>query len=119
MLNIGIASATAKHSRIRPAKAIIDSGATRSMFHADFADMLGFKLESGLPEMIAGITGSEKAWLHEVVVHLPGGPVKIVAGFMRNMPVAGLLGMNGFFEHFSVAFDSALKECKLERIYRA
>ncbi len=106
MLNIGIASANASHSRIRPLEALIDSGAARSMFHADYAAILGLKLESGRPEIIAGVTGSDTAWLHEVVLHLPGGPVKIVAGFMRNMPLAGLLGMNGFFEHFSVAFDS-------------
>jgi hypothetical protein len=97
---------------------IIDSGATNCLFHADIARRLGLVLTSGARQWTNGIGGLEETWLHDVMLHLPGGPVRVTAGFKDNLSVAGLLGMRGFFEHFNVSFDSGLKECTLERIYR-
>lgn len=47
--------------------------------------------------------------------------VRIEAGFTDKLPVAGLLGMSGFFEHFKITFDpSAIPPgFELERIYKA
>jgi hypothetical protein len=98
---------------------IVDSGATNCLFHADIARRLGLDLTSGIRQLTNGIGGLEETWLHELVLHLPGGPVKVIAGFKENLSIAGLLGMRGFFEHFHVSFDSDLKECVLERVYRA
>jgi hypothetical protein len=39
-------------------------------------------------------------FLHEIALYVPGGPVTTPAGFSDNLPIAGLLGMMGFFEHF-------------------
>lgn len=39
-----------------------------------------------------------------VSVYIPGRPVKITAAFKDRLPVAGLLGMHGFFESFRVSF---------------
>jgi hypothetical protein len=69
--------------------------------------------------MTQGIGGGVPIYLHEVVLYVPGGPVKIKAGFRDNLPVAGLLGMSGFFEFFKVTFNPELKACEIERIHRA
>lgn len=64
-----------------------------------------------------GIGGSESVYLREVLLYIPGGPVVITAGFKKGLPLAGLLGMNGFFEHFRVTFDTVSKVCELERSF--
>jgi hypothetical protein len=66
-----------------------------------------------------GIGGQEDTYLHDVTLHIPGGPTTAKVGFKAELPVAGLLGMNGFFEHFRVVFDGPGKFCSLERIYEA
>ncbi len=97
---------------------IVDSGATHCLFHSDIAEVLGLDVKSGARQITNGIGGREETWLHEVMLHIPGGAVRVTAGFKDGLSVAGLLGMRGFFEHFHVAFDSALQECVLERVYR-
>jgi hypothetical protein len=41
------------------------------------------------------------------------------AGFSDNLPIAGLLGMFGFFEHFIVTFKPTELRVELERVYHA
>lgn len=96
----------------------MDSGASRCVFHAAYAVQLGLKLRSGTRVISVGIGGPQEMWLHEVALYVRGGPVKILAAFQENLPVAGLLGMQGYFEHFTVTFDAAARECRIERIYR-
>ncbi|HZL25318.1 MAG TPA: retropepsin-like aspartic protease [Acidobacteriaceae bacterium] len=105
--------------RTRKFEAIIDSGATRCVFNADLAKYLGLVLKDGIREMTTGISGSQEVWLHDVMLHVHGGPVKIRAAFQEGLPTIGLLGMSGFFEHFTITFEFASKECTLERIYHA
>jgi hypothetical protein len=39
----------------------------------------------------------------------------VTAGFKENLPIAGVLGMQGFFEFFRITFDPEAKTCELER----
>jgi hypothetical protein len=103
----------------RYVQCIVDSGASFCVFHASVADRLGIRLESGEPSVIVGVGGSRKIWLHKVRLHLLGGEVEQTVGFDRNLPVGGLLGMNGFFEHFRVTFDGAARVCELERLVKS
>lgn len=89
------------------------------MFHADIGRFLGLDIKSGHLERTLGIGGSEEAWIHRIRLHVPGGPVEIHAAFKENLPVAGLLGMNGFFEHFMVTFIQPALVCEIERIQTA
>ena len=66
-----------------------------------------------------GIQGIARAYIHEITLYLPGGSIDIQAGFMQGLSVPGLLGMNGFFEHFIVKFDPTELALKLDRIHRA
>ena len=121
MLRVQIAN-TVKHSPpTRPFEAIVDSGATTCLFHADIGAAIGLKIESGTMKQVTGIEGSRpNVYLHNISLYIPGGHLlKIVAGFTPKLPVAGVLGMTGFFEHFKVTFDPATNELEIERIYRA
>jgi hypothetical protein len=86
------------------------------MFHADIGKHLGLDICSGHLESTQGIGGSTDVWVHQICLYLPGGAVNVHAAFKENLPVAGLLGMNGFFEHFTVTFIHAAQHCAIERI---
>lgn len=68
--------------------------------------------------MTSGIGGNEKIYLHDITLYIPGGATVIKAGFKEQLPVAGLLGMAGFFEHFKILFDGPAQCCSLERVYK-
>jgi hypothetical protein len=93
----------------------IDSGASRCIYHSDFATHLGIDLTQCPVEITLGIGGSESLYLHDLTLYIPG----VKAGFKERLPVAGVLGMMGFFEHFRVMFDGGAQTCSLERIYKA
>ena len=88
------------------------------MFSGAVAAQLGIDLKSGIRGVVIGIGGEEELWFHDVILFIPGGPVKVQAGFQEALPVAGLLGMSGFFEHFRMTFDGASQHCELERQYK-
>lgn len=118
-----VVSVRLQHGTIQTKKfeAIIDSGASRCVFDASLAVALGLDLRSGREETVAGISGLEKAYVHEVALDLSGGgapPLRVMAGFKTGLPVAGLLGMNGFFEHHAILFDPVLRACEINRIHR-
>jgi predicted aspartyl protease len=102
--------------RTRKFEAIVDSGATRCTFHADIARHLGIDLKTCQTEQTTGISGAETTYLSELVLCIPGGPVTITASFKEQLPVAGLLGMNGFFERFVVTFVGGGQYFTLQRI---
>lgn len=116
MLGISIALPKANAPRTKRFEAIIDSGATRCMFHADIGRFIGLDIKAGSPETTQGISGSEDTWVHPIMLYIPGAPVIIHAAFTEKLPVAGLLGMNGFFEHFMVTFIQTAQVCQIDRI---
>jgi aspartyl protease len=101
----------------------MDSGASQCLFHSDIGEAIGLNIEKGSLEETTGVSGEHtKIYVHPVTLHVPGGHmIKIEAGFTDKLPVAGLLGMSGFFEHFKITFDpSAIPPgFELERIYKA
>lgn len=119
VFNVQIAEAKPNSPRTKRFEAVIDSGATRCLFHADIGRHLGLNIRAGIREVTNGIGGQEEVWLHKIRLYIPGGPVDITAGFKENLPVSGLLGTAGFFEHFKITFEGDVKQCTLERIYYA
>jgi hypothetical protein len=103
-------------SQTKYAKCIVDSGAVFTVFHASFAKHLGLDLSVSERTTVVGIGGSRSLWLHDIRLHLPGGPVVVQVGFQEDLPVSGLLGMSGFFEHFRTTFDGASRQCEFKRI---
>jgi hypothetical protein len=113
----------AKHSPpCRRFEAIIDSGASICIFHSDIGESIGLRIDKGELSETIGITGIKtNIYLHNVSLYVPGGHIfKIRAGFTNEIPVAGLLGRIGFFEHFKLTFDPSNlpPSFDLERIYR-
>lgn len=118
VLNVQLALPYKNSPRTKKFEVVIDSGASRTLFNSELATFVGLDLKSGPVELTIGIGGAEETYLHDVHLYLPGGLVKIKAGFKEKLPVAGLLGMYGFFEFFKVTFDHDSQQCLLDRIYR-
>jgi hypothetical protein len=116
ILPVQIALPTSSAPRTKRIEAVIDSGAGRCLFHANFATAIGLDLKAGEREVLNGIGGPEETWVHEITLYTFGGPISIRAGFKENLPLAAPLGMNGFFQHFIVRFDGGAQECTLDRI---
>jgi hypothetical protein len=116
MLPVQIARPEPNAPRTKRFEALLDSGATRCLFHANLSAAIGLDLKAGEAEILNGIAGPDTSWLHEITLYTLGGPIKITAGFKEGLPVAALLGMNGFFQHFNVTFEGAAQRCILDRI---
>lgn len=118
-LPVNIALPLKNAPRSKRVEAIIDSGATVCQFQAGLGRAIGLDIEKGEALETLAATGPTTMYMHEISIYLPGGPVQVKAGFSDSLPVAGLLGMSGFFEHFMVLFNSPALRCELERILTA
>ncbi len=114
MLNVSIALPAENAPRTKRFEAVIDSGATRCIFHAGLARFLGLDIQNGTIEDTLGVAGVSRTYLHDISLYAPGGVIKIRAGFSDDLPVAGLLGMDGFFDHFKITFDPTAQRCEIE-----
>jgi hypothetical protein len=119
MLNFNIALPVENAPRTKRFEAVIDSGASRCIFHASIGRFIGLDIQSGTAEDTLGISGVSRTYLHDISLYAPGGIIRISAGFAEDLPIAGLLGMNGFFDHFKVIFDPTSQHCEIERIFLA
>jgi hypothetical protein len=111
-----------KHGPItRDFEAMVDSGAADCLFPESIALALGIKMESGTKEMRRGIGGNQDVWIHPVVLYVGPNALNISAAFCKMLPVAGLLGRKGFFEHFRITFDPSSEPpgLEIERVNKA
>jgi hypothetical protein len=102
-------------------EALIDSGASRCIFHSQIGRSLGFDIESGREERTVGVSGkATTVYIHGVGLFVCGGIITLKVAFCEDLPIAGLLGRRGFLEQFRFTFDpsSMPPVFDLERIYR-
>jgi hypothetical protein len=119
VLPVSIALPDKNSPRSKRFEALIDSGASSCIFQAEIGRAMGLDIEKGNLLQTLGVAGPSDIYMHEIAVHLPGGIAIITAGFADSLPVSGLLGMSGFFEHFRVCFDPIALGVELDRIFRA
>jgi hypothetical protein len=93
------------------------------MFKADLADYLGIRLEEGEKSEVGGIISGciDPMYFHKVTLFVEehwNFPIR--AAFVRKLSVPGILGRDGFFDHFLVQFDQSCKPpyVQLEKIER-
>jgi hypothetical protein len=119
MVPVNIALPAPNSPRSKRFDAIIDSGASQCVFHADIGRAIGLNIEKGEKTSTNGIQGPADIFLHDISLYIPGGIVQTKAGFSDALPIAGLLGMSGFFEHFKVTFDPTALRVELQRLYHS
>lgn len=100
-----------------PVNALVDSGATISLFNADVGRALKLDIEKGEKFYPTGISGKILTYLHEVIIKIGDFEIKTKVAFTDELAVKiNLLGREDIFESFSVLFNDKLKKIVLEKI---
>lgn len=96
-------------------KALIDSGASFSVFRPEIAEHLGIAIEKGKSIYLEGIGGRILGYLHRVRVEAGQKRFLCSIVFSREFTVSfNLLGRDNFFSHFRITFDEKNREIILE-----
>jgi len=100
-----------------PVNALVDSGATISLFNADIGRALKIDIEKGEKFYPTGISGKIPTYIHEVIIKIGDYEVKTKVAFTDELAVKiNLLGRESIFENFAVLFNDKLKKIVLEKI---
>lgn len=99
-------------------EALIDSGADFTLFHSEIADVLGIRWKTGVPQTFEGITGARGTmYFHQVKIKIGQWNETITCGFSNDLSENnyGILGQEGFFEHFKVSFYLATETIQISK----
>jgi hypothetical protein len=90
--------------------AIVDTGATYCLFHADIGRGIGLEIEDGRFDSTCCANGTYmNVYFHIVTMVVGEVEITTEVGFSDDMALAGLLGRIGFFDNFRVIFDYSTK----------
>lgn len=86
--------------------ALVDSGASTSIFRGEVADVLGIRIESGKVVYLNGVGGKIKGYLHKLMLEIAGKSFWCIVVFSRDYLVSfNLLGRENFFKKFIITFE--------------
>lgn len=95
--------------------ALVDSGASISIFKKDVADYLGIEIEKGQEIELRGAGGWFKGYIHILEAEVAGKKFRCDVVFSRDyMASLNIIGRRGFFEKFLITFDEAKKRVILD-----
>lgn len=96
-------------------KALVDSGASWSVFRAEVLEYLGVPLTQGKRVYLEGIGGRILGYLHRLPAHVGATPFPFTVVFSQELTVSfNLLGRENFFRQFRVTFDERARLVRLE-----
>ena len=96
-------------------KALVDSGASFSVFRAEVLGYLGVPLERGAPVYLEGVGGRILGYRHRVSARLGEVRFPLTVIFSRELAVSfNLLGRDNFFRRFLVTFDERHHTVRLQ-----
>jgi predicted aspartyl protease len=100
--------------RIR-SQALVDSGATISIFSEEVAETLGIEIEKGKKTILGGVGGRIVGYIHKVRIRVAGKEFLCPIVFSREYLVSfNLLGRDGFFRRFRIIFEEKQNRLRLE-----
>ena len=96
-------------------KALIDSGASCSLFQPEIADYLGIPVDGGQRVYFQGIKGEIFGYLHRVSVRLNHKKFNCYIAFSNQLEVSfNILGRNNFFLPFLITFNEKYQKILIE-----
>ena len=100
--------------RIR-SQALVDSGATISIFGEEVAEALGFEIEKGSRTILGGVGGRIIGYIHKIRIRVAGKEFICPIVFSKEYLVSfNLLGREEFFKRFRIIFEEKKNHLKLE-----
>jgi len=99
---------------------LVDSGADNCILDRDVAEFLGINIDAGEHIVTGGIGEDADIYYFDgIYISVGGEEIKTRCGFKDGYLIGGLisgvLGRQGFFEHFKVCIDEKGKEIELKR----
>ncbi|MEK7163852.1 MAG: retroviral-like aspartic protease family protein [Patescibacteria group bacterium] len=86
--------------------ALVDSGATISVFKDEVAEQLGVVIEEGTETYLGGVGGRIKGYIHKIEVEIAGKKFVCTVVFSHEYTVSfNLLGREAFFQQFKIIFE--------------
>lgn len=90
--------------------ALIDSGASISIFGEDTANELNLNIEDGEKRILGGVGGRIVGYIHKIKIKTAGKSFICPIVFSREYKISfNLLGRDTFFEKFKITFDEKNK----------
>ncbi len=100
--------------KIEAFKALVDSGASFSIFRAEVADRLGVKIEKGKPIYLTGIAGRILGYLHKMPVEVGNKKFSCKVIFSKEYTISlNLLGRDNFFLPFLITFNERFRKLRI------
>ena len=97
--------------------ALVDSGATVSLFEAKVAEALNINLARGKKRLLTGIGGRILAYEHRIMIRIGPDRFPCRICFSPELKVSfNLLGQEDFFDHFTVTLIKRQKTLRLESL---
>lgn len=95
--------------------ALVDSGATVSIFRSEVADSLGITVQQGKEVYLGGVGGRIKGYIHQLEAEIAGKKFLCPVVFSHEYLVSfNLLGREEFFKRFRIIFEEKKNYLKLE-----
>jgi len=95
--------------------ALVDSGATISIFNEETADSLGIEIEKGKKTVLSGVGGRIVGYIHKLRVKIAEKEFICPIVFSREYLVSfNLLGRQAFFKKFRIVFEEKKNLLRLE-----
>lgn len=95
--------------------ALVDSGATISVFRPDVAHDLSLTIESGKEIYLGGVGGRIKGYIHKLKIEIADKKFLCPIVFSREYTVSfNLLGRDAFFRQFRIIFEEKKNFLSLE-----
>ncbi len=102
-------------NKVSRTSALIDSGATISIFKVDVAKQLGISVETGEETYLGGVGGRIKGYIHKLQIDVSGKKFLCPIVFSYEYLVSlNLLGREEFFKRFKIVFEERKNMLKLE-----
>jgi len=96
-------------------KALVDSGASFSVFRAEVIEYLGIPLTQGARVYLEGIGGRILGYRHRVPARVGDTGFLLTVIFSQELSVSfNLLGRDNFFRQFLVTFDERGRTVRLQ-----
>jgi predicted aspartyl protease len=97
-------------------KALVDSGATYSIFRPEIANYLGVSVNNGQGLYFQGIKSRILGYLHQIPVRVNGERFNCYIAFSPELEVSfNILGRNNFFLPLLITFNEKLQKVLIEK----
>ncbi len=94
--------------------ALVDSGATISVFQGSIAEYLGINIETGERRIFQGVGGKIIGYIHQITIQIDKIKFPCKIAFSNELATSlNILGRVDFFEKFLIIFDERNKKLKL------